>query len=448
MTKSVFVICFNTFNLKISSQESQGATVEWSSTGQWLGRDAFVGWDGGALVSTPSHLGNESLPPPIRLPSRSSLTSILRKGADSGETVDPLLQRGKKTQFTGKHSERVFFPDRMTLEQETLVATKILQPVAATEADQRLIEAISEAVKRNSSADLIRCLQSGTLCADLDHSMWSFLSKQLDIAQRENIADRRIMDVLCIYKRAFKPIAMAQNLRSWRQLRVHVEKIVDFSLTAEGEQKLDAKTLKCFLFHRIDNKPTKLPSLPPMDMGEVIDYGRGNAAVPVYDLFFNPAERHLLRVELHSTTAKLNPRVDIAFEEMFANIGTRGSAPKTLIKALRVSGSNENLVREGVKIQLKVEEVEVDRGMFFYESLLCDMLDSQFASTSQRITVAFSGKGCQRSIEGIGRGNFTNLSVQLKCPARGTEAACSHLRKAVLFPSTRCNHICRARPCQ
>jgi hypothetical protein len=138
VTKSIFVICFKTSNLKkIPSQESQGATVEWSTTGLWLGGDAFAGWDGGGLVSTPSQPGSKSLPPLIRLPSRSSVTSILRKGTDSGETVDPLLQRGKNTQFAGKRSERVFFADRMTLEQETLVATKMLQPAATTGAKTR-----------------------------------------------------------------------------------------------------------------------------------------------------------------------------------------------------------------------------------------------------------------------------------------------------------------------
>ena len=171
ITGSELVICFNIANLPNSSKKSYEAVMDWSATGNWLGRSRLSGWDGGAPVSLskPAFHGM-NYGSPSRIPCRSSVKPILLTRPSSKDHADPKLKKLKTIYFAASHGERMFTTESLVLGHETFIATKILPPETTTGADPTLMDGIANAVKTNSFSDLISALQSRNQRANLDYN--------------------------------------------------------------------------------------------------------------------------------------------------------------------------------------------------------------------------------------------------------------------------------------
>ncbi|CAB9526809.1 expressed unknown protein [Seminavis robusta] len=344
--RSDLVICFCSAKLPPASSHDDPDAVgaDWTVTGQWQGK-SVGGWAGGSNRRVSTQQGN-SLPRRTLPSQRSILHSGSRKTGSSSKHVNFADNCGLR-RFSA--NERVF-----RLEPETKEGTKFETTIPESNAHTgtQILDAISKAVGNRACANLIRYLQSAkTVVAGKDFRF--FLSQQLDMAKKNEAGDR-ISNILKAFKSAHETIAIAQRLKCFQRLRVEVEKIVDFRLTAKGEKKIAEKSCKSYLFHMVDDKSKKLtPSPPPMDMvsGE-IDYGSGNSAVPEYTLDYNPGERHLLHVELHSTKGTMDARLSIPLNEVVRD-HLKTDPAATIVREFRVG--HDGLLEGGVKMQLRVE---------------------------------------------------------------------------------------------
>ena len=302
------------------------ASGDWNADGQWQGR-AAGGWPGGA--NTVLNFGFRERQPQFGLRGPRPTVAIAGRRPQGAtrhvETWAPpeqklIMFRGgrpgpsnlrrpghpkstKRVDFKSGHCQRVFQLDKnhtkkiRMADPETFIEKQ--HPASGSldasdsepsETDTSFLNAVSDAIRRNSQVDLLQLLQTGALRTDQHVDGKHFLNELYALAKQQNL--ETILPILRVYRAAGSSIRSAQMLKSWFRVRIQIVKAFNVRLTQQGRTHPGGlRGIKCSAFLASHGKaPFKLPSTPAMDLAKVIEFGSGNAALPEYNIDCNPGE--------------------------------------------------------------------------------------------------------------------------------------------------------------
>ena len=387
-------------NTSNSTAGSGSINDEWSSKGKWCGH-LTSGWAGGALqtitsttISSPPSAINDSS---NHLGKASSDFSEVRNDASmvpktleqvegmrypAHRSKQPISSLIKATSLItnnrrpSKGPRRVQFANTGTM---TVRYYNVLSPSChlLTGADDSSVgnfengnannsavlasESLSEVVKAarcNDHERLVVCLREVSVSLGQTGTDKDWLTRECHNAKYK--CHEQVHRVLSVYKAAEAAISYAQAMKSWYAYHVQVEKIVGlrFPHEASSDHRLRSFSGKVYFF--VNRNSKNYPSLPPMEISDVVDYGGGKTcALPeISPLHFNSAleDARVLLIHLHSVKKESNvfATIRVPMSEIHATCTTVGKAV-----AIEKEFSCKMGSKQGAKIFLKTTKRHV-----------------------------------------------------------------------------------------
>jgi hypothetical protein len=241
-----------------------------------------------------------------------------------------------------------------------------IEPDPAVDEDRPLRELV-KAIHSDSYREVLRLLARGVIRTEalIDGEEWltreyAYVKKNADT--KKDKFDR-VLKILKVYQTAHAAINIALSLKSWCHYRLEIRKITNLKLSAKGlQQTIKFTSFKGAVFLRIGKKSEKLESLPPMDIGNEVDYSAGGiAAVPTYHLYNNPNvnESRELVIEVHSGIAGVPffAALTLPLKQLSAQCSQIGQSIDLIMDLIP---NEEGFVEKGAKVHIRAERAEVD----------------------------------------------------------------------------------------
>lgn len=225
-------------------------------------------------------------------------------------------------------------------------------PAPSSETTEIPLTAAIEGIHKNDLKALVKELNKGLIRTDQRHPLnprINWVTQEYDFTKREGF--QKIHKLMSIFRAAAAGIATAQSLKSWCRYQIRIEKIAGFRLSEEASAQSGITTLRGEVCHSVNHSEKKLPALPLMDIGETIDYGAGNAALPEYDLHVNPLleeELRELRICMYTTEGEVLAQVRLPMKKVSQVCKAFGEE-----KAIEIDLKCSDLVQPGARICLR-----------------------------------------------------------------------------------------------
>jgi hypothetical protein len=405
------------------SAAASSTNPDWSNKGKWRG-SCNSGWPGGAetIIRPSSIRASGAAPPPYSAVSSASrrvapTTSNQKrhppehrqqlpqnKGAAAQEDPEwyeavrtdkspnhrhsskpiPILRKaggvtmGRKVSFAQHHEEKRFYykerPSCSLLMQGSGMRHTssdgqfaINSSSRHSESNDRKLQKLVQAIRRDSYQDVVELLQGGDIRTDAMIDKKNWLSREYAHAKENGMASSAVVKVLQIYQAAAASINFAVSLKTWHRYLIKVRGITSLRLSGSGLQS-GITSFKGAAFSEVNGNKKELESLPPMEISSVVDYGVGNAPLPEYSLYFNPSllnDTRGLVIELYSEKAGLSSlaTLELPLQKISAASEQAGRAIE-LVAEFR----GTDFVADGAKVCVEVQKATVEPGYIGKES--------------------------------------------------------------------------------